>query len=67
MIRETKVEGRRRSYLLTDVGRDRLDREYERICAQARDYQEIFGNRKAEREVLDTGWEGPMTGKEALA
>ena len=56
MIRETKVEGR-----------DRLDREYERICAQARDYQEIFGNRKAEREVLDTGWEGPMTGKEALA
>ena len=61
------MEGRRRSYLLTDVGRDRLDREYERICAQARDYQEIFGNRKAEREVLDTGWEGPMTGKEALA
>ena len=44
-----------------------MDREYERICAQARDYQEIFGNRKAEREVLDTGWEGPMTGKEALA
>lgn len=36
-------------------------------AAQARDYQEIFGNRKTEREVLDTGWEGPMTGKEALA
>ena len=67
MIRETKVVGRRRSYLLTDAGRERLGREYERICAQARDYQEIFGNRKAEREVLDTGWEGPMTGKEALA
>ena len=67
MIRETKVEGRRRIYLLTDAGRERLGREYERICAQARDYQEIFGNRKAEREVLDTGWEGPMTGKEALA
>ena len=56
MIRETKVEGRRRSYLLTDAGRERLGREYERICAQARDYQEIFGNRKTEREVLDTGW-----------
>ena len=67
MIRETKVEGRRRSYLLTDAERERLGREYERICAQARDYQEIFGNRKAEREGLDTGWEGPMTGKEALA
>ena len=67
MIRETKVEGRRRSYLLTDAGRERLGREYERSCAQARDYQEIFGNRKAEREVLDTGWECPMTGKEALA
>ena len=67
MIRETKVEGRRRSYLLTDAGRERLGREYERICAQARDFQEIFGIRKAEREGLDTGWEGPMTGKEALA
>ena len=67
MIRETKVEGRRRRYLLTDAGSESLGREYDRICAQARDYQEIFGNRKAEREVLDTGWEGPMTGKEALA
>ena len=38
MIRETKVEGRRRSYLLTDAGRERLGREYERICAQVRDY-----------------------------
>ena len=63
MIRETKVEGRRRSYLLTDAGKERLGREYERSW----DYQKIFGNRKAEREVLDTGWEGPMAGKEALA
>lgn len=67
MIRETKVEGRRRSYLLTIAGRERLDREYERICAQARDYQRIFGKETEEREKLDTEWQVPMTGKEALA
>ena len=39
MIRETKVEGRKRSYLLTGKGRETLDREYERIRAQAEDYR----------------------------
>lgn len=43
MIRETKVEGRRRSYILTDKGREMLDKEYRRICAQAMDYVYIFG------------------------
>lgn len=38
-IRETKVEGRRRSYLLTEKGREVLQKEYDRILAQARDYQ----------------------------
>ncbi len=42
-IRETKVEGRRRSYILTDRGREMLDKEYRRIRAQALDYQRIFG------------------------
>ena len=42
-IRETKVEGRRRSYILTDKGREILDKEYERILAQALDYRRIFG------------------------
>ena len=42
-IRETKVEGRRRSYILTDKGRETLDKEYERIQAQAVDYRRIFG------------------------
>ena len=42
-IRETKVEGRRRSYLLTDKGKEMLDKEYERILAQAMDYRRIFG------------------------
>ena len=42
-IRETKVEGRRRSYLLTDKGADILEKEYQRIQAQAVDYRRIFG------------------------
>ena len=43
MIRETRVEGRRRSYILTSKGAEMLDREYERICAQALDYRKVFG------------------------
>ena len=43
MIRETKVEGRRRSYLLTDKGQEALAREYQRICAQAEDYRRALG------------------------
>ena len=43
MIRETRADGRRRSYLLTEKGRELLEREYERICAQAQDYRQIFG------------------------
>ena len=41
-IRETKVEGRRRSYILTDKGREMLDKGYERIVAQAVDYRRII-------------------------
>ena len=43
MIRETKVEGRKRSYLLTAYGREVLEKEYRRIRAQAKDYEAIFG------------------------
>ena len=43
MICETKVEGRRRSYILTDKGKEMLEKEYERIQAQAQDYRIIFG------------------------
>lgn len=42
MIRETKSEGRKRIYILTDFGRETLDREYRRITAQAEDYRRIF-------------------------
>ncbi|MBR5127780.1 MAG: helix-turn-helix transcriptional regulator [Roseburia sp.] len=47
MIRETKVEGRRRSYILTDKGREMLDKECERLAAQLADYQLIFGKEEA--------------------
>ena len=42
MIIETKVEGRKRSYLLTEKGKAMLDAEYTRITAQAQDYRNIF-------------------------
>ena len=41
-IRETKMEGRRRSYLLTHKGREVLQKEYVRILAQAQDYEKLF-------------------------
>lgn len=47
MIRDVNVDGRRRSYLLTDKGREMLDREYRRLRAQAADYERIFGKEEA--------------------
>ena len=47
MIIETKVEGRRRSYILTCKGKEMLDKEYQRIQAQALDYRRIFGKEDA--------------------
>lgn len=43
MIRETRAEGRRRSYILTDKGRETLEAEYRRICDQAADYRRMLG------------------------
>lgn len=42
IIKETKVEGRRRSYILTKKGMDMLKKEYDRIRAQSEDYRKIF-------------------------
>lgn len=47
MIVETKVEGRKRSYLLTEYGQEILEKEYQRLCAQAQDYRTIFREEKA--------------------
>lgn len=43
MICLTQVEGRRRSYILTDKGKDTLKRETDRLRAQVGDYTRIFG------------------------
>ena len=47
MIRETRAEGRRRSYILTEKGRELLDDAYRRVCAQAEDYRRAFGEETA--------------------
>jgi DNA-binding PadR family transcriptional regulator len=39
MIAETKVEGRKRSYLITDTGRAALEEEYRRLRLLAADYE----------------------------
>lgn len=46
MIRETAVEGRRRSYLITARGREILEAEYRRLLALTEDYQACVGERK---------------------
>ena len=43
MIRETKVEGRKRSYILMPKGARLLEKEYGRIRAQAEDYRRWMG------------------------
>ena len=43
IIRETKVEGRRRSYILTAKGKEMLDKECARLEARLKDYRLVFG------------------------
>ena len=43
MIRETRVEGRKRSYIITEKGQKMLEREYERLRAQVMDYRRLTG------------------------
>ena len=42
LIRETRVEGRRRSYILTEKGRAMLQEEYDRICRRVDDYRRMM-------------------------
>lgn len=42
MIRQTKEEGRRRSYILTEKGQEALDNEYKRLQSQILDYERMF-------------------------
>lgn len=39
MIRETKVEGRKRSYLITESGEKALEEEYRRLMTLTADYR----------------------------
>ncbi len=47
MIRQTKSEGRKRSYIITDAGREALKNEYERLQRQSADYLSILGKEEA--------------------
>ena len=47
MIRETKAEGRKRSYILTEKGKEALETEYKRLCTQIADYRMVFGEEEA--------------------
>ncbi len=42
MIRLTKAEGRRRSYILTDTGREALKKEVARLRRQMEDYERLI-------------------------
>ena len=42
-IRETKVEGRKRSYLLTTAGQDALEAEVSRLRALIADHERLTG------------------------
>ena len=43
MIKETRAEGRRRSYILTEKGVETLETEYQRLQWQLADYRRIMG------------------------
>ena len=46
-IAETKVEGRKRSYLITDAGQKALEDEYRRLRTLAADYETQAGGADA--------------------
>ena len=47
-IRQTRVEGRRRRYILTEKGRKTLEDEYQRIRTLARDYARMMGEEETQ-------------------
>ena len=42
MIRQTRAEGRRRSYILTAKGLEALKTEYQRLQCQVKDFDKVF-------------------------
>lgn len=61
IIAETKTEGRRRSYILTDKGSALLHREYDRLMTQTGDYNRVingeveYGKEEREKPVQSVG------------
>ena len=53
MIRETKIEGRRRSYIITEKGLETLNAEYQRIRVQVADYEAFFSHEKHSQRGQD--------------
>ena len=47
MILETKVEGRKRSYLITEAGQKALEDEYRRLRTLVADYEALTGGADA--------------------
>ena len=55
-IRQTRAQGRRRSYIITEKGREMLEKEYRRLLAQAADYERVLGRGMThEREKTPAG------------
>lgn len=52
-IVETKCEGRRRSYILTEKGEERLHGEMDRLTAQMNDYQRLLKGGDKPCELTD--------------
>ena len=46
-IMETKVKGRKRSYLITEAGQKALEDEYRRLRTLAADYETLTGGEEA--------------------
>ncbi len=58
MIRETKVEGRKRSYLITEAGLTALCGEYQRLQTLISDYNAYVSERRTSHAEI------PMEGRE---
>lgn len=60
MIRETKTEGRRKSYIISEKGQQRLDEAYRRLCMQAADYERMTGGAYHEKREVPLGALSPV-------
>ena len=50
MIRQTRAEGRKRSYILTQKGMEALETEYQRLQWQLSDYNRVMGKEEPDEK-----------------